>query len=204
MSFVQTLAELESIYADAPTLASTAKETGHLTAHYRQLIEASPFLVLATSGPEGLDCSPRGDRGSVVRIADDWTLILPDRRGNNRIDSLRNILRDPRVALLFLIPGSGTTFRVNGRAAISADPVLLQSFEVDGRPPRSAIIVRVDVAYFQCARAIVRSGLWDNPKHADTASLPTPGQILESLTEGTLQGETYDREWPSRAAKSMW
>jgi hypothetical protein len=204
MSFVHTLAELESIYADAPTLASTTKETGHLTAHYRQLIEASPFLVLATSGPEGLDCSPRGDRGSVVRIADDRTLILPDRRGNNRIDSLRNILRDPRVALLFLIPGSGTTFRVNGRAAISADPVLLQSFEVDGRPPRSAIIVRVDVAYFQCARAIVRSGLWDNSKHADTASLPTPGQILESLTEGTLQGEIYDREWPSRAAKSMW
>jgi uncharacterized protein len=204
MSFVQTLAELESIYADAPTLASTAKETGHLTAHYRQLIEASPFVVLATSGPEGLDCSPRGDRGSVVRIADDRTLILPDRRGNNRIDSLRNILRDPRVALLFLIPGSGTTFRINGRAAISADPALLQSLEVDGRPPRSAIIVRVDVAYFQCARAIVRSGLWDNSKHADTASLPTPGQILESLTEGTLQGETYDREWPSRAAKSMW
>ena len=204
MSIVQTLAELESIYADAPTLASTAKETDRLTPHYRRLIEASPFVVLATAGPEGLDCSPRGDRGSVVRIADDRTLILPDRRGNNRIDSLRNILRDPRVALLFLIPGSGTTFRINGRAAISADPALLQSFEVEGRLPRSAIIIRVELAYFQCARAIVRSGLWDSSKHVDTASLPTPGQILEGLTAGRLEGRAYDQEWPSRAAKSMW
>ena len=204
MSIVKTLAELESIYAEAPTLASTAKESWHLSPHYCQLIEASPFVVLATAGPEGLDCSPRGDHGSVVRIADDRTLILPDRRGNNRIDSLRNILHDPRVALLFLIPGSGTTFRVNGRAAISTDLALLQPFEVDGRLPRSAIIITVDVVYFQCARAIVRSGLWDSSKHADPASLPTPGQILESLSKGMVEGWSYDHDWPSRAAKTMW
>lgn len=204
MNIVRTLAELESIYAEAPTLASTAKESGYLTPHYRKLIEASHFVVLATAGPEGLDCSPRGDRGPVVRIADDRTLILPDRRGNNRIDSLRNILRDPRVALLFLIPGSGTTIRVNGRAVISTDSTLLQSFEVDGKLPRSAIVITMDVAYFQCARAIVRAGLWDSSKHIDPASLPTPGQILEGLSEGAVEGKTYDREWPARAARSMW
>ena len=131
-------------------------------------------------------------------------MILPDRRGNNRIDSLRNIVRDPRVALLFLIPGSGTTFRVNGHALISADPELLASFAVESQAPRSAIVVTVERAYFQCARAIVRSGLWDPERHVDPDSLPTPGEILAALTLGEVGGKPYDEAWPARAAASLW
>ncbi len=201
---ISDLAQLEAIYAPPPVAASTVKETNRITPHYQRLIEASPFVALATCGPEGLDCSPRGDGRGFVRIADERTLILPDRRGNNRIDSLRNIVRDPRVALLFLLPGSGTTFRVNGRAAISADPELLTSFAIDGKAPRTAIVITVEVAYFQCARAIVRSGLWDSARHVDPKSLPTPGEILAALSSGEVGGKTYDDAWPARAAASLW
>jgi PPOX class probable FMN-dependent enzyme len=124
MTIICSIEELEDVYRTAPSLASTVKEVDYLTPEYRKLIEASPFAALATVGPEGLDCSPRGDAAGFVRIVDDRTIAMPDRRGNNRIDSLRNIVRDPRVALLFLIPGSGTTFRVNGRAGISVEPDL--------------------------------------------------------------------------------
>lgn len=201
---VATLAQLEALYDIPLAPASVVKETDHITPHYRRLIEASPFVALATSGPEGLDCSPRGDASEVVRIADQRTLILPDRRGNNRIDSLRNIIRDPRVALLFLIPGSGTTFRVNGRAEISIEPELLESFAVEGQRPRSAIVITVERAYFQCARAIVRSGLWDASRHVDPDTLPTPGDILAALSAGEVGGEPYDKAWPARAAASLW
>ncbi len=204
MTLIRTIEELEDIYRAAPTLASTAKEVSRLTPEYMRLIEASPFVALATVGPEGLDCSPRGDAGAVVRIVDETTLILPDRRGNNRIDSLRNIVRDPRVALLFLIPGSGTTFRVNGRAAISADPDLLASFAVEGKQPRTAIIINVKACYFQCARAVLRAGLWQPTTSRDAAALPTPGAILEALSAREIEAETYDREWPARAAQTMW
>ena len=204
MHEISTLDALEALYRPQPAPASTVKVTDHITPHYAALIEASPFLALATVGPEGLDCSPRGDLPGFVRIADPKTLILPDRRGNNRIDSLRNIVRDPRVALLFLIPGSGTTFRVNGRAVLSADPDLLESFAVDGKAPRTAMIVTVDEAYFQCARAIVRSGLWKAESQVDPKSLPTPGAMLAAVTAGEVGGETYDRQWPERAAKTMW
>jgi PPOX class probable FMN-dependent enzyme len=204
MSVLTSMEELDKIYHTPPTLASTAKEIDTLSPHYRQLIAVSPFLILATAGPEGLDCSPRGDRPGFVRIADERTLIIPDRRGNNRIDSLRNIIRDPRVALLFLIPGSGTTFRVNGRARISADPDLLSSFAVDGKTPRTAIIVTVERAYFQCARAVVRSELWNAARHIAANTLPSPGAILEELTAAQIDGKFYDAEWPSRAAKSLW
>jgi PPOX class probable FMN-dependent enzyme len=178
------------------------KEVDYLTPEYRKLIEASPFAALATVGPEGLDCSPRGDAAGFVRIVDDRTIAMPDRRGNNRIDSLRNIVRDPRVALLFLIPGSGTTFRVNGRAGISVEPDLLQSFAVEGKAPRSAIIVTVKAAYFQCARAILRAKLWE--QHAPAHGVPTPGQILESLSKADIDGKSYDAEWLGRAEASMW
>ena len=178
--------------------------TASITPDYAALIAASPFAVLATSGPEGLDCSPRGDRPGFVRVADPRTLILPDRRGNNRIDSLRNVVRDPRVALLFLIPGSGTTFRVNGTAVISADPDLLDSFRVDGHAPRTALVITVEAAYFQCARAIIRSRLWEPEARVDLAELPSPGAILAALTAGEVGGQTYDAEWPARAAKTMW
>ncbi|MFC3068940.1 pyridoxamine 5'-phosphate oxidase family protein [Phenylobacterium soli] len=201
---IQDLDQLAEIYDGPVTPASTVKEVARITPHYRQLIEASPFVALATVGPEGLDCSPRGDARGFVRILDERTLALPDRRGNNRIDSLRNIVRDPRVALLFLIPGSGTTFRVNGRAVLTTDPDLLESFAVDGKAPRSVILVNVEVAYFQCARAIVRSRLWDPAAQADPKSLPTPGAILAALTDGEVGGPAYDAEWPARAAGSLW
>src|SRR5438270_6289329 len=153
---IQSMGQLEAIYSEPLATASVLKEVDQITVEYKALIEASPFAVLATSGPEGLDCSPRGDAAGFVKVLDSRTLALPDRRGNNRIDSLRNIVRDPRVALLFLIPGSGTTFRVNGRAVISADPDLLAAFAVKGQAPRTVLLVTVETAYFQCARAIVR------------------------------------------------
>jgi hypothetical protein len=204
MHEITTLEALEALYQPQPAPASTVKVTDHITPHYAALIQASPFVALATVGPEGLDCSPRGDLPGFVRIADPRTLILPDRRGNNRIDSLRNVVRDPRVALLFLIPGSGATFRVNGRAMLSVDPDLLDSFAVDGKPPRTAMVVTVVEAYFQCARAIVRSGLWKPESQVDPKSLPTPGAMLAAVTAGEVGGEAYDREWPGRAAKTMW
>jgi PPOX class probable FMN-dependent enzyme len=160
---VDSLAALEAIYTAPLAPASTVKVAGAVTPDYAALIAASPFAVLATAGPEGLDCSPRGDRPGFVRVADPRTLILPDRRGNNRIDSLRNIVRDPRVALLFLIPGSGTTLRVNGRAVISADPDLLATFRVDGHAPRTAVVITVAEIYFQCARAIIRARRTGDP-----------------------------------------
>jgi PPOX class probable FMN-dependent enzyme len=201
---ISTIEALEAIYDTPPLPPSTVKDIGRLTPDYRRLIAASPFVALATVGPEGLDCSPRGDGPGFVRIVDDRTLVLPDRRGNNRIDSLRNVVRDPRVALMFLIPGSGTAFRVNGRAVISADPELLASFAVEGKAPRTALIVTIEAAYFQCARAIIRAGLWDAARHVDPKSLPTPGQILANITDGEVGGQAYDAEWPGRAAKTMW
>jgi len=203
MSRIATIERLEAIY-ERPLETSTVKEIAHLTPQYRALIEASPFVALATSGPEGLDCSPRGDAGSVVRIHDERTLMLPDRRGNNRIDSLRNIVRDPRVALLFLIPGSGTTMRVNGRAHLRDDAELLESFAMEGKPPRSVIVVEIDSVYFQCARAVIRADLWNAAKHVDPARLPTPGAILAALSQERIGGEAYDKAWPERARQSMW
>lgn len=204
MTIIASQEDLDAIYDVAPVAASTVKVADHITADYRALIEASPFVALATVGPEGLDCSPRGDRPGFVRIADPRTLILPDRRGNNRLDTLRNVVRDPRVALLFLIPGSGTTFRVNGRAVISADPALLESLAVDGKAPRTALVITVVEAYFQCARAIVRSGLWKAESQVDPRTIPSPGAMLAAVTAGEVGGETYDRDWPDRAAKTLW
>jgi uncharacterized protein len=203
MSVVTTIEQLEAIYG-FPGESSTVKVADRITSSYRVLIEKSPFAVLATSGPEGLDCSPRGDLPGFVRIRDDKTLMIPDRRGNNRVDSLRNIVRDPRVALLFLIPGSGSTLRVNGRAYLSADPALLASFKVEAKAPRTVIVMTVDEIFFQCARAIVRSDLWNPDKRVDPRVLPTPGQILAEMSESRVGGEQYDREWPERARQTMW
>lgn len=198
-----TEAELEALYG-VPLEAATVKEVDWITPHYRAYIEASPYATLATSGPEGLDCSPRGDKPGFVRIHDEKTLMLPDRRGNNRIDSLRNVVRDPRVALLFMIPGVGNTLRVNGRAYLSVEPRLLDSFAVEEKAPRSVMVIEVAAVYFQCARALVRSELWNPTRHVDPKSLPTAGQILAALSSDRVGGEKYDREWPSRAAATMW
>lgn len=201
MNFLGSLEELHALYG-VPTPAATRKEATRIIPEYRRIIEAAPFLALATAGPEGLDCSPRGDRpGQLVRILDDTTLALPDRRGNDRIDSLRNILRDPRVALMFLIPGSGNALRVNGTARITADAALCESFTMEGRAPRSVAVITVETIYFQCARAVIRAALWEPHAKPD---LPTPGQILAALTAGEVGGARYDSEWPERAAKTMW
>jgi PPOX class probable FMN-dependent enzyme len=201
MGLLTTLQELEAIYA-SPAEASIVKQVDAIIPDYRRLIEASPFAVLATAGPEGLDCSPRGDLPGFVRVQDEKTLLLPDRRGNNRIDSLRNIIRDPRVALLFLIPGSGTTLRVNGRAQLNTDAPLLQSFAVENQLPRTVMIVHVEAVYFQCARAIIRSKLWETAQ--ERQDLPTPGEILAHLSQHRVGGEEYDRNWPERARSTLW
>ena len=203
MSVITTIDQLEAIYGQ-PNEASTVKVADRITPQYRALIDKSPFAALATCGPEGLDCSPRGDLPGFVRVHDEATLMMPDRRGNNRVDSLRNIVRDPRIALLFLIPGSGSTLRVNGRARVSADADLLASFKVDGKAPRTVIVMTVDEIYFQCARAIVRSDLWNPDRRVDPKSLPTPGQILAEMSENRVGGEDYDRAWPERARQTMW
>ena len=203
MPAITSLAELHDLYG-TPMETSTAKEVPFITPHYRAMIEVSPFATLATAGPEGLDCSPRGDLPGFVRVVDDKTLMMPDRHGNNRIDSLRNIVRDARVALLFLIPGAGNTLRVNGRAHLRNDEELLASFAVAGKAPRTVIVIAVEAVYFQCARAIVRSDLWNPDKHVDPKNMPTAGEILAELTDRRIGGEEYDRAWPERARKTLW
>ncbi len=193
MKRIESLAQLEAIYG-RPGEASLVKETDHVTEHYRRMIEASPFCVLATAGPQGLDCTPRGDVAGFVRVADPRTLLMPDRRGNNRTDSLRNILVDPRVALLFLLPGHGNCLRVNGTAEIGIDSDLLESFAVDGKQPRSVLVIHVEAVYFQCARAIQRAGLWDAAGHIEKAALPTAGEILAELSAGHVGGKAYDED----------
>ncbi len=199
---VTSVEALKALYGDVGE-ASLIKVTKVLTPDYRQMIEASPFVALATVGPEGLDCSPRGDLGGVVRVRDEATLLLPDWRGNNRIDSLLNIVRDPRVALMFLVPGSTTTMRINGKAVVSADPALLESFEMDGKHPRSVTVIAIEEVYFQCARALIRSELWNPERFADPKELPTAGALLKSA-KADFDKDTYDREWAGRAAKTMW
>ena len=203
MARISTPEALKAIYGE-PVEAAVVKETDHITGHYRRYIEASPFVVLATSGPEGLDCSPRGDRPGFVRVENAKTLMLPDRHGNNRVDSLHNIVRDPRVGLLFLIPGSGNTLRVNGNAYLTTDEALLASFAVEGKRPRSVIVVETEAVYVQCARAFVRSGLWDSARHIDPKSLPSAGDILAELSAERIGGRAYDEAWPARAGKTLW
>ena len=200
---VTSIEQLERIYGE-PYGPSIAKVSDRITAHYRAFIEAAPFFALASGGPDGFDCSPRGDAPGFVRVQDDKTLLVPDRLGNNRIDSLRNILQDPRVALLFLIPGCGETIRVIGRAAISIDPALAQNFVVNGKTPRVVLIVSVDRIYYQCSKAIVRSKLWDASRHVDRKSLPSAGMILAELTDGKLGGEAHDRAAPERIKATLY
>jgi PPOX class probable FMN-dependent enzyme len=203
MKIISSIEELNEIYGAGLSQASVDKVTKRLTPLYRGMIEISPFVALATVGPEGLDCSPRGDLGGVVRIVDDTVLHLPDWRGNNRVDSLSNIVRDPRLSLMFLIPGSNTVMRINGRGVVSNDEALLSSFEMDGKHPRTVIVISIVEVYFQCARAVMRAELWNAEHFVDLANLPTPGQMLKDAV-GDFDHETYDREWPVRAAKTMW
>jgi PPOX class probable FMN-dependent enzyme len=201
---IGTTEALEQLYRDAPYGPALIKEADRITPQYRKLIEAAPFVVLATSGPEGLDCSPRGDPPGFVRVLDEHTLLIPDRRGNNRIDSLRNLVRDPRIALLFLIPGVGETMRINGRAKISTDPKLTESFVMNGKMPKCVLMVTVERAYFQCTKAIIRGKLWDEASRVDRKTLPTPGDILAELTDGKMGGPEHDRLAPQRIKETIY
>jgi PPOX class probable FMN-dependent enzyme len=196
-------ATLVALYGQSMPAALT-KEVDYLHPHYRAMIAASPFVVLATSGPGGLDVLGRGDPPGVVLIEDDRTLLIPDRRGNNRVDSLRNLIADPRIALLFLIPGVGETLRVNGRAEISIDPALLARFPMQGKLPRSVIVVHVETVYFQCPKALVRSELWNPARHIERKSLPSTGTILADISRGAAGGEQYDREYPERLKATIY
>ena len=200
---INTLEQLDQLFGEVGE-ASIKKEVAYLHPHYQALIAASPFALLATSGPGGLDLSPRGDPPGFVVVADAQTLLLPERRGNNRIDSLRNLVTDPRMALLFLIPGMGETLRVNGTATISVDPALLDRFVVQGKAPKCVLVIKVETVFFQCARAIHRSKLWQGIDEAALADLPSAGTILAALTDNAIDGATYDRELPARQQATLY
>lgn len=200
---LSTIEELEALYG-FPIETALVKEIDYISDHYRQFIEASPFLVLSSVGPEGLDSSPRGDPAGFVEIKDEKTVLIPDRRGNNRIDTLRNIVRDPRVSLLFLIPGVGETLRINGTAEISVDENLLARFEMQGKLPRSVIRVTVDRIYFQCQKALIRSKLWDPAIQIDRKSLPSTGTMMTEMSKGAIDGKAYDAEYPERLKRTIY
>jgi len=194
MCDVSSLGALRSIYG-APAKASLVKEANLITSHYRAYIEASPFAVLSTNSHEGLDCSPRGGPPGFVSVRDSKTLLLPDRLGNNRLDSLSNIIADARVGLLFLIPGVSNTLRVKGRAAITTESELVRLFAIEDKVPRTVIVVTVTAVYFQCTRAISRADLWNGRKHVDPKSLPTAGQILAALSNEQIRATEHDARW---------
>jgi PPOX class probable FMN-dependent enzyme len=200
---VTTMDQLESMYGEVLPPARV-KEIDHINADYRAFIEAAPFFALASGGPDGLDCSPRGDPAGFVRVHDAKTLLIPDRRGNNRIDSLRNLIADPRVALLFLIPGCNETIRVIGRATISVDPALRESFVMEGKTPRCVLVVAVERVYYQCPKALVRSKLWDAASKVDRKSLPSAGTILAGITGGKVGGPEHDRTYPERLKATIY
>ena len=198
-------AELEALYETPPGRRAILKDFGYISDHYRAFIDHAPFVVLATVGPEGLDCSPRGDPAGFVQVQDERTVLLPDRRGNNRLDSLRNIVRDPRVSLLFLIPGVGETLRINGHGHISVDRELLARFEVGGRLPQSVLSIAVDRVYIQCPKALLRSRLWDTQRPVPRESLPTLGQIMQALDmPGTVEAEHWDRAYAATLQKTLY
>lgn len=200
---VTSLDKLEELYGERmPT--SIAKEIDHISDDYRKLIEASPFVTIATGCDEGFDCSPKGDAPGFVRVVDEKTLMIPDRPGNNRIDGFRNILRNPNIGLLFLIPGIGETMRVNGKARLSIDPALCERFAVNGKPARSVLIITVERAYFHCAKAIMRSKLWDPKTQVDRRSLPSTGSIIAGVSKGQYGGEKYDQEAPARNLANLY
>lgn len=200
MEWIEDIAALEALYGK-PASPSLKKVARGLTPLYRKWILTSRFCVLSTVGPDGTDGSPRGDDGPVVRELDPQTLAMPDWRGNNRMDSIRNIVADGRVSLMFLVPGSNTVVRVNGTARVSTDPALTGLFDDRGRLPRSVIVIRIAEVYTQCARAPMRAGLWQRD---DSAGLPTVGDILAEQTDGAEGGAEYDENWGARAVRTLW
>jgi PPOX class probable FMN-dependent enzyme len=200
---ISTPEQLDALFGEVAE-ASQKKEISYIHPHYQALIEASPFAILATSGSDGLDASPRGDAPGFVIVEDQHTLLLPERRGNNRVDSLRNLIVDSRVALLFLIPGIGETLRVNGSATISIQPELLTRFSVNNRQPKCVLIIKVERVFFQCARAIHRSKLWQPLNENTKPNVPSAGTILAALTDQKIDGKQYDLELPERQRTTLY
>jgi len=203
MSIVTSIEQLESIYGK-PGVASVRKVADRITPMYRKWIDASCVCALATVGPDGVDASPRGDIGKVLYELDDKTLLMPDWRGNNRMDSLRNIVVDPRVSLMLMTGGSNTVTRIIGTAQVSLDAGLIDRFDDRGTKPRSVIVINIAEIYFQCARALKRADIWNAETWPDQSTLPTAGQILEEMTNQEIDGSKYDHEWPNRAKDTMW
>lgn len=203
---VTDLERLREVYPTAPSAVSLAKETQVLTPAYAELVRAAPFVVIATAGPHGLDQSPRGDAPGFAEVRDERTIVIPDRRGNNRLDTLTNLVRDPRIGLLFLVPGLGEELRVRGTAVISTDPDELASHTVQGRAPASLIVVTVERVFFQCARAVRRARLWEADHHVPAGCLPTAGQMtLEARGFETVeQAQAYDAELPARQEATLY
>ena len=203
MQTITTLEELDALYG-APVPAALAKEIDYISDHYKVFIDKAPFVVVATVGPEGLDCTPRGDPPGFVRVRDRKTVLIPDRRGNNRVDSLRNLVRDPRISLLFMIPGIGNTLRINGRAEIATEPELCASFAMQGKPPKCVLVVTAERVYFQCPKALVRSRLWSKEAQIARSELPSTGEILEALTDRAIDGAAYDAAYPKRLEETIY
>ncbi|MEM9716643.1 MAG: pyridoxamine 5'-phosphate oxidase family protein [Pseudomonadota bacterium] len=201
MDWIEDIESLERLYDGKISEASVLKVADHITPTYRAWLEAARFVILSTVGPEGTDASPRGDEGPVVHILDDGHVALPDWRGNNRLDSLRNIVRDGRVSLMFMVPGSNTVIRLNGAGRLTADEDLRGKFARKGLLPKTVLVVQIAEIYTQCARALIRSGLWGDIPEPD---LPSAGDVLREMSGGTFDGAKYDVDWPGRAAKSMW
>ena len=200
---IETLDALSALYGSANPM-SLAKETPFLTPEYQKWIEAASFFALASIGPGGLDCTPRGDaKGQAFQVLDQHTLVIPDRRGNNRLDTLKNIITDPRIALLFLIPGIHEALRINGRAHLTTKPDYLERFKVGDKLPLSAIVVDIETVYFQCARALKRAQLWDQSTHMTKHDVPTAGQMSKGA-KPNFDADAYDRELPARQAGTLY
>jgi hypothetical protein len=178
VSIVEDIREIREIYGE-PMERTIKKQLPRLEKHSRAFIALSPFLVMATCDAEGrCDASPKGDGPGFVAVIDDETLLIPDRLGNNRVDSIGNILQHPRIGLIFFVPGVRETLRVNGRAQITTDPALLGPTTVNGKPPRSGILVTADEVYFHCGKAIIRSDLWNPEKHVARNDFPSLGIVI--------------------------
>jgi uncharacterized protein len=201
--FIRTVDELAALY-DQPSQRAVLKEIDRIDSLCHRFIAASPFVLLATVGPAGADCSPRGDSPGFVEVLDERTLLLPDRRGNNRLDSLRNVVLNPAVGLLFLVPGVNESLRVNGSGSISRDPALLERFSAHGRLPATVLVLAVKEVYFQCSKALVRSELWNPERHVPRASLPSLGEILAAHTRGAVDAAAYDRALPDHVASTLY
>ena len=206
MRTIASVDELEELYG-LPIERAKLKELDYINDHYRQFIEASPFLILATHGAKGIDCSPRGDPAGFVRVVDERTIQIPDRRGNKRLDSLRNIIANPLVGIIFLVPNVGETIRLSGQARILVDKELNASFSINGKPSSSVIVVGVGKVYYQCQKALDRSRLWEPESYPERSHLPTAGemnQVFARMHGVEFDGDAYDKDYPKYMKETIY